>query len=129
MKQIPKWKLEKIFNAFGTKVTLHVVTKTIVDDQFGQAEESEADHTILVDIQDIGADELMMYPEGMIQEGDLWVIMLPIYTIDGEDIIPKENDYITFKNDKYLIAGFEDDIQNGNIVSRRAIARRQVVNG
>ncbi len=126
MKRPPDWKLKKILKSIGTTVTLHKITETEIDSEFGMTEETETTYSISAEIQSITLEDMRFFPAGEIVEGDLWGYFLPVYQIDGEDYRVQLNDYITFKSVKYLVVRIEDEFMNSDTVLRRALLRRVV---
>ena len=126
MKRPPDWKLKKILTSQGTKVTLHKVTSTVTDDEFGQATETEVEHTIYAELQGITLEDIMFSPAGMLSEGDMWGYFLPVYELDGDSVYAEVNDYVSFKTIKYLIVKIIDDYMKGETVIRKALLKRQV---
>jgi len=123
MKAPPSWKVKKLYRC---DVTLHKITETELEDEFGQIEESEVTYSIKAEIQSIRLEDKAYLPVGMISEGDAWGFFIPIYAIEGQDIEVEVNDYITFKEIKYLVQWIEDYYEGNDVVYRRALLKRQV---
>lgn len=126
MKRPPDWKLKKILKSSGTEVTLHKITESVIDDEFGQTEETEETYTIYAEIQSITLEDMTFLPAGEVKEGDAWGFFLPSYRIEGLDYTVAVNDYISFKGNKYLVVRLEDQFMRGETILRRALLRRQV---
>lgn len=123
MKAPPAWKIKKMYRC---NVTLHKITETTIDDEFGQTEESETTYSIKAEIQSITLEDMAYLPAGEVSEGDCWGFFLPTYTVDGQEIEVEVNDYITFKNIKYLVQRIEDYYEGNTTVYRRGFLKRQV---
>jgi len=125
VKKPPAWKIQKMYSA---KVTLHKVTESEIetDDEFGQTQETEETYIIMAEIQSITLEDMAYLPAGEIKEGDAWGYFIPVYVIEGQDITVEVNDYISFKEIKYLVQRIEDYYEANEVVYRRALLKRQV---
>jgi len=133
MKSPPVWKLKKMFQSSGSKVTLHKVTEAMIneegDDEFGdefaQTQLTEETYTILADIQQVTLEEIEANP-GFLKEGDAFGYFLPSYEVDGETVTVEDDDYITFASIKFKVDRTEDFYDAGIHIYRRALLRKEV---
>jgi len=124
MKRIPEWKLKKIFKA---SCTLHKVTVSEIEDEFGMTEETtETTYSIKAEVQPLTSEDLAYLPPGQFSEGDAWAYFLPSYNVNEETLTVEVNDYITFNGIKYLVQRYEDYFEGNNVIYRRAYLKRQV---
>jgi len=65
-------------------------------------------------------------PAGEVSEGDAWGYFLPLYIINAMEYEVEVNDYITFKERKYLVVRIEDQYMGSETVLRKGLLRRQV---
>lgn len=123
MKKIPAWKLKKTWKC---DVTLHKISSSSIDDEFGQTTDTETTYDIKAEIQSITLEDIMFLPAGMVSEGDAWGFFSPTYTLEGQSIVVAVNDYITFKSIKYLVQTITDFYEGNDTVYRKALLKRQV---
>lgn len=123
MKSPPPWKIKKLFKS---NLTLHKISETVIDDEYGQTEESEETFSIVGEIQVITLEDMVFLPAGEVSSGDAFGYFLPSYLLDGIEYTVEVNDYISFKGIKYLVTRVEPQFEGNTEVFRRAYLKRQV---
>lgn len=123
LKAPPQWKLKKLYR---TDVTLHKISETVIDDEFGQTEETETTYSIKAEIHTIMLEDMIYLPPGEVSEGDCFGYFLPKYLVDGQEVIIEVNDYVTFQGNKYLVQRVEDLFDGNTLVYKRAFLKKQV---
>jgi len=123
LKAPPRWKVKKVLRS---KVTLHKISESTIDDEFGQTEETETTIEILADIQPVTLEDMLYLPPGYVSQGDAWGFFLPVYQKNGLEYFVEVNDYISFKGVKYLVQRIDDAYEGDTVVVRRAYLKRQV---
>jgi len=105
-------------------ITLKKVTKTIIDEAYGVAEETITTYTIKGKVVLVTEEDLRFLPSGTLRLGEARGYFYPSYTIDATTVKVEIGDKITINNEDYKVEELTLHQQEGKEIYREVILRK-----
>jgi len=105
-------------------ITLKKVTKTIIDEAYGVAEETTTTYTIKGKVVLVTEEDLRFLPSGTLKLGEARGYFYPSYTIDSTTVTVEIGDKITINNEDYKVEELTLHQQGGEEIYREVILRK-----